>query len=479
MVNKIKAFIAKQKRVIWITGALALLAIAAYEFLPAQGKNSTGQSTTQTAMVEQGSIKETVEAQGMVSAEPTALLTWESRGIISTYGLKVGDQVKKGDILLGLEDSSKSVEILQAQTTLLAAQAELDKLLSADSNYQAALKEVTYQEGILKNKYSQRHEFYSNEVSDERIDAVRANYNLAQQEVWILEAEYEKARKLDEKDPQRVAAYAALQAGTLKRDSLLRAFNQILGTPYGYRAENYFIVYDQQVAVVAEARAAYARQLDNSDEISAARAKVQALQNTINQASIIAPFSGTITKIDAIAGEQVSAGTTSLQLDDLSNLTVGLDISQMEINKIHLGQPAEMTFSAIPNHTYSGTVNEIGEVGTDNDGKILFSVHVALDDADELVKPGFTVTVSIITNQVENALLIPNAAIQYYADGTAYVMSAESLGGFTAVPIETGARSDAFTELKIGNLKEGDRLAVVQVKDTTLQFGPNRRSTNP
>ena len=475
MIKKVKAFLTKRKQLIWIIGGLVILAAVSCAVLPALANGSAGQSTTQTALVERGSITETVDALGVVSAEPTAQLTWESGGIISAYNLKVGDQVEKGDNLLGLEDSSKSVDILQAQTSLLEAQAELDKLLAADTNYQDALKDVTYQEVILKNNYSQRHEFYSTEVSDERVDAVHASYNKARQEVWVLEAEYEKVRKLDEKDPQRVAAYDALHAGILKRDSLLRALNQILGTPYGHRAETYFNAYDQQVAVVAEARAAYERYLDSSDEIAAAHANVQALQNTIDQARIIAPFSGTITSINAVAGEQVISGDTALQLDDLSRLTVDLDISQMEINEIQFGQSAQLTFSAIPNRTYSGIVIEISEVGTDNDGVISFSVRVALTDADKLVKPGFTVTVNIITNQVDDVLLVPNTAIQYDAEGAAYVMAAGGLGGFTPVPIETGARSDVYTELKSGDLKEGDRLAVVQVQDTTHQFGPFKR----
>jgi HlyD family secretion protein len=479
MIIKVREFLTKRKKLIWIPGGLVLLAAAAFIVLPALTSGSAGQEVTQTALVERGSITETVDTLGVVSAEPTVLLTWESGGIISAYNLKVGDQVKKGDVLLGLEDSSKSTDILQAQTSLLEAQAELDKLLAADTDYQAALKEVAYQELILKNKYSQRHEFYSTQVSDERIDAVRSNYTKAKQDVWGLEAAYEKVRKLDERDPQRVAAYDALQAGILKRDSLLRALSQIFGTPYGFRSESYFIEYDIQLTVVAEARASYERILDSSDEISVARAKVQALQNTIDQASIIAPFAGTITAINTVAREQVSSGDTALQMDDLSNLTVDLDISQMDINKIHHGQPAQLTFDAIPDKTYSGTVMEIAEAGTDSDGVIVFSVRVSLDDADELVKPGFTVTVSIITNQVKDVLLIPNTAIQYDADEAAYVMEAGDLGGFTALPIETGARSDAFTELKSGDLTEGDRLAVVQVKDTTLEFGPFRRTRNP
>ena len=177
-------------------------------------------------------------------------------------------------------------------------------------------------------------------MPDERINTVYASYNKARAEVWELEAAYEKVRNLDEKDPQRTAAYDALQAGILKRDSQLRLLSQVMGTPYGQRAEDFFIAYDQQVAVVAEAHAAYQRLVDKSDEISAAQANMQALQNTVDQASIIAPFSGTITAINSLPGNLVSSGDVAVQLDDLSNLTVDLEISQMDINKISIGQTA-------------------------------------------------------------------------------------------------------------------------------------------
>ena len=131
-----------------------------------------------------------------------------------------------------------------------------------------------------------------------------------------------RSRRLDEKDAQRTAAYDALQAGILKRDSQLRLLSQVMGTPYGQRTEGFFIAYDQQVAVVAEAHAAYQRLVDKSDEISAAQATMQALQNTVDQASIIAPFSGTITAINSLPGNLVSSGDVAVQLDDLSNLTV-------------------------------------------------------------------------------------------------------------------------------------------------------------
>jgi len=369
---------------------------------------------------------------------------------------------------------------LQAESSLLDAQAELDKMLAADADLIAAFDDMRYQEHLLTNKYSMRHEFYSNDVSDARIEAVYVNYHQAREEVRELEGAYEKVKKLDKDDPRREQAYAALQAGILKRDSLLRALSQIMGTPYGQRAEGYFIAYDLQKQATAESRAAYERLLDSSDEIAAARARVQALQNTIDQASIIAPFPGTITAIHSIAGEKVNPGDIAVQLDDLSNLVVELGISQMDINKINLGPSANLTLNAVPGTIYTGTVAEISESGVvDDDGNTTYKVTVVITDPDEQIKTGFNATASIIINQVEDALLVPNTAIQYDDDGNAFVISVNSVGLLNQVPVEIGARTDAISELVSGELGEGDQLAVAQIEGEFLQVGHIRDNGLP
>jgi len=465
MKDKAKDLFKKYKRLLIIAGGFLLAVILAAAVLLGGGRSVP--AVTQTAQVERGAITETVEAIGVVAAMPSASITWESDGIVSESMVKVGDQVEKGEVLLTLEDSSISSEILQARSSLLEAQSEFEKMTSADSDFQAALEEVTLQESYLANKYSMRHEFYATDVTDERINSVYANYNKYKADVWELEDAYEKVRRLDEKDSQRTAAYDALQAGILKRDSQLRLLNQVMGTPYGQRTEGFFIAYDQQVAVVAEAHAAYQRLIDRSDEISAAQANMQALQNTVDQANIIAPFSGTVTAINSIPGNLVSSGDVAVQLDDLSSLTVDLEISQMDVNKISIGQTANLMFDAIPNAVYSGAVIEISEASNED---AVFMVRVVLTDPDDSIKPGFSTTVSIITDQVDDALLVPNSAIQYDIDGSAYVMEAAGLGEFVSVPIKTGARSDAFTELGSGGIAEGDKLAVAQFKETTAQL---------
>lgn len=450
-----------------ILAVLTLAAVAVFTRL----NKADGQTTSLTAEVIRGSITETIDALGVVSAEPGDILSWESGGIVSAFSVKVGDVVEKGEVLLILDDSSISPEILQARSTLLEAQIEYEKMLLANTDYTEAIQEVNTQELILDNTYNMRHEFYSDDIPDQYVEAAYDRYVNARVEVWDLEAAYESVKKLEDGDSRKTNAYEALQAGIFKRDKLLRALSQILGTPYGQRTEGYFILYDLRTAELAEARAASERLLDNSDELSAAKANLQALQNSVDQASIIAPFSGTVTAVHAGEGGLVSAGDAAVQLDDLSHLIVDLDISQMEINKVGIGQSAELNFDAIPNTQYSGTVVEISNAGVSSDDDTVYKVKVALTDADRRVKPGFTASVNITTSRAVDVLLIPNTAIQYDEKNEPYVLAARTSGTFTSVPIETGARSDAFTELVSGDIQEGDSLAVALAEDTNFQVG--------
>ncbi|HUV16325.1 MAG TPA: efflux RND transporter periplasmic adaptor subunit [Pelolinea sp.] len=460
----------KPRRFLWIGGILLLFTLASLQFLPSFFNNSNV-SSINTVQVTRGSITKSIDTVGVVEASPSAELTWESGGIIKPFDLQVGDQVEKGDILLALDDSSISPQILQARSTFLEAQIVFEKMVSTNSDYLTALQEINTRENILVNTYSMRHAFYGSGTSDERVDAIYASYNWAVAEVWDLETAFMEVKNLDEMDLQRVAANDALQAGILKRDSLLRAFSQILGTPFGHRAEGCFILYDQRVAELAEAYAAYNRILENSDEISAAQANLQALQNIIDQARIIAPFGGTITVVNAVPGEQAASGESALRLDNLDNMLVEVAISQMDINKINLGQQVLLTFDALPGKDYQGIVAEIGGAGAESNGGVYFNVLITIENADGSVKPGFTASVSIILNQVEDALLIPNQTIQYSQEGSAYVMRGQGIGDFSRVDINIGAHSDAYSELLSGNLQEGDDLAVVTADETIFQIG--------
>jgi HlyD family secretion protein len=255
------------------------------------------------------------------------------------------------------------------------------------------------------------------------------------------------------------------------RDILERALNQILDHHYDHDVETDFIVYQQQLALVAELRATYYRYLDNSEEIAAARAEVQALQNTIDQARIIAPFDGTVTEIFVNPGQSVSQGDYAVQIDDLENPLIELSIPQTEVNTLQIGQEARFTFDAIPAREYQGYVQEIAAAGNDVSGQTMFPVTIRVIDADELVKMGFTAYVQIIIKQAEDALLIPNQAVFYDEEGATYVMLENEDKSHSEIYVETGARSDAHTEVISGDISEGKLLVVNQVDGIKFEVG--------
>ena len=470
--NKFKNFLATHKKLFWIIGIGLLVLILGFTVVLPMFAGGGEQADLELGTVAVGSITETVDSYGTLEAQPSQSLVWNSDGVVGEFTVSVGDEVQKGDVLMELEPSSQDTDILNAYTEILDAQETLDLLESTDTDYQEALNNVVYEEKMLINKHADKLAWNYGQSSEERVDAVWDNYYSARSEVWDLEDAYDAVKSLDEDDPVRVEAYEDLQDGILKRDSYLRALNQILGIPFDIAVETDFIEYDQQVAAVAEARVAYNRYVDQTEEISAAQAQVQVLQNKIDEAKIIAPFDGTVTAINTVAGELVESQTVALRLDNLDNLIVRVNVSQDDINKIQVGQEAAITFDAIAKKEYSGFVQTISSSGEANsNGVVQYVVDVKVEDADEDVKPGFTAVVSMVVDQSENALLVPNQAVTTAEDGSDAVALVGDDGSINLVAVEVGAKSDVYTVVSGEGIEENDQVVIFNAATISSQFG--------
>ena len=456
-----KSFVATHKKAFWIGGAVILLGVIAITVVLPRLRSGSAGFEMETTTITTGSIVETVDTFGVLEAQPSVTLQWKSDGTVADYDYEIGDTVEEGDIIMDLEASSQDPDILNAYTDLLEAQYELDLITIADSDYQEKLEDLVYQEQMLINKHADKLAWNYGESSEDRLDAVRANYMAARAEVWTLEAAYEELSDLDKNDPIKVEALEDLEDGKVKRDSLLRALNQILGIEFDIAIETDFNEYDQQAATVAEARVAYNNYVDQSDEISAAQAEVQSLQNQVNQAKIIAPSPGTITAIYAVPGEHVEQSEVAVQVDNLDNLIVEVSINQEDINKVEVGQTVILTFDAIAKKEYTGFVLSVDEDGTENtNGVVEYYAEIKMEDADEDVKPGFTAVVSIVVDSVEDGLLVANDALIEQKDGTTMLAVTGDDGAVEMIPVEVGAESDAYTQVISDLIADGDEIAI-------------------
>ena len=474
-IEKIKTnivnFYDSRKKLVWIIGAVLVVAIVALIAIP-NGSDKTDVAEVTYGQVTRGSLTETIDVVGTLEAIPSASLTWQSGGIVDSFDVKVGDKVSLGDVLMTLTESTLDASILDAQSSLLDAQTTLDNLKSANTDLYTAAQTLADAEYDLKQYKSDRDYNNTKGASDDTIDAARSAYYAAKQVVWEKQAAYQALSDLESDDPEKVTAYEEQKAAIEAQNKALSNLNYILGVYYDHDVETDFIEYDAALAAVEEARVEYNRYLDQSDEIAAAEAAVQALQNTINTGKIIAPFDGTITQIDAVTGDLISSNssTAALTISNMDNLMVEVSISEVDINKVAVGQRAIITFDAITNKKYSGYVSSISSSGEEDDtGIVQFSVWIKVDNADDMVKPGFTSVVSIVTAEVEDALLVPNDAV-VSRDGSYMVVLTNKDGSTTMVPVEIGASSDLYAEITSGELQEGDQVTLYPSNTATDMF---------
>jgi multidrug efflux pump subunit AcrA (membrane-fusion protein) len=201
----------------------------------------------------------------------------------------------------------------------------------------------------------------------------------------------------------------------------------------------------------------------NPDDLAAAQARLQAAQTAVDSLSLTAPFAGTITEVDIKPGDQVSLGSIAFRLDKLDRLLVDVQVSEVDINSIQVGQSVNLSFDALLDKQYKGVVSQVAPVGTVIQGVVEFNVTVELTDADQNVKPGMTAAVNIVVDQITNALLVPNRAVRL-VDGqrVVYILINNQL---QQVKVTLGASSDTESQVTDGDLQVGEQIVLNPPQD--------------
>ena len=181
---------------------------------------------------------------------------------------------------------------------------------------------------------------------------------------------------------------------------------------------------------------------------------MQTAQENLDANNLNAPFDGTVTEVSGMVGDQVSPVTNAFRIDDRSQMKVDVQVSEVDINSVQIGQPVTLTFDAISGKTYHGKVVEVAQTGDSVQGAVDFTVTVVLTDADKNVKPGMTAAVTITVKQVNNALLAPSRAVRLVNNQLVVYVLRNGLP--QEVNVTLGASSDTMSEVVSGDLKVGD-----------------------
>ena len=202
-----------------------------------------------------------------------------------------------------------------------------------------------------------------------------------------------------------------------------------------------------------------------SESLRSAEISMQNLQDTMNNYTITAPISGTIIEKDAKVGDAVKTGDTLCIVYDLSYLEMNINVDELQISSISVGQKVQITADAVPDKTYVGTVTRVSMKGTANGGTTTYPVSIRIDDTDGL-RPGMNANAEIVVAEAKNALVVPNAAVVRgsYVLVTKDSPSAanadtamEAPEGFVYVPVKTGVSDDDYTQI-VSGIQEGDTI---------------------
>ena len=202
-----------------------------------------------------------------------------------------------------------------------------------------------------------------------------------------------------------------------------------------------------------------------SESLRSAEISMQNLQDTMNNYTITAPISGTIIEKDAKVGDAVKTGDTLCIVYDLSYLEMSINVDELQISSISVGQQVQITADAVPDKTYVGTVTRVSMKGKSDGGTTTYPVSIRIDDTDGL-RPGMNANAEIVVAEANNALVVPNAAV---VRGSYVLVTKDSPSaanadtaidapeGFVYVPVKTGVSDDDYTQI-VSGIQEGDTI---------------------
>jgi HlyD family secretion protein len=499
-----------------------------YAYRTYAAQRASAAATVQTATVQRGTLTSSLSSSGTVRSGQNAVINWQTSGKVGEVNVKLGDHVTADQVLSALDSSALSPATINARQNLIDAKKALDDLLNsklqqaqalqAVSNAQTALDQLKETNATDSGQAQVNLATAQKVVDDAQKKRNALNYPHSSDQLVIQKAETDYLlAKADYKDalqkfnlfahkkltnPDRVSRLNALVAAKQKMDQAFAKYNWYLQMPtandIAQADANLALAqanltaaqsaYDNlkngpdaaQVALaeatLADAQRAWERVKDgpSPDDIAAAQAAVDAAQATLDQIQLTAPFSGTITELDIAPGDIVNSGKQAFRIDDFSSIFVDLQVSEIDINNLQLGQPSSLTFDAIPDKQYTGVVTKIGSVGTVSQGVVNYPVTVQVTNSDEAVKPGMTAAVSIVIAQHDNVLMVPNQAIRVAGNQRTVTVLFE--GQQIPVQVSIGLTNETMSEVTGNQLKEGDE---VVINPSTASSNSNRSFGGP
>ena len=422
--------------------------------------------------VTRGPIAEVVEATGNLSPAAQVTLSFTTQGTLLELLVHTGSPVVRGQPLARLDTRDLELQVAQAKASLDAARANLEKVLSA-----ARPEDVRAARASLDQAQANLEELrvtLATSVEQARLSWIQAANNLRDaqahysQVYWDNRELEDRLEKIGKSLPQEnvdaeAQAWRAVENAQASMEQARLSYEQAL-----QRQETSLRSAQAQVDA---ARANLERLIagSTSAEIAALQAAVAQAQAAYEQAqlqlakaTLTAPFAGVVGDVFVQPYNQVTVASPILVLLDPSSYSVDVEVDEVDISKVAVGQEAQVKVDALPEVEIAARVTEIALSPTTGQGVVTYRVRVRLEKGTEAtVRPGMTVSVRIITQRVDGALIVPRRAVRI-ENGQAYVQRVLPGGRLENTPVTLGL-ADSFNIQVVSGLAEGDQVFVPSV----------------
>ncbi|MCD8322197.1 MAG: HlyD family efflux transporter periplasmic adaptor subunit [Oscillospiraceae bacterium] len=507
------------RRTIIILLIVAVVLVAAVLILRQYVTENYGTSTEseiETAEVTTGSIISTVSGSGTLTSDDVEEVTIPSSVSISTYYVSAEDTVEEGDVLATIDTDSVLEALADVQTQL----DELDEELEEASEDAVSSTLTSSVSGRVKVIYAE---------TDDDVSTVMYEYGAlvilsldGYMAVDIDTTDYavgDSVTVVDSDGDSYTGTVSAVSAGVttiLLTDNgpayqdTVTVDETYTGTLYiheplkitGYAGTVSAVSVSENTSVssgttlLTLSNTSYSA---NYNQLLAEREELEELYQTLitlyKDGAIVAPISGTVESVSdtstSSSGSYTTSGmtevsssgsssseTTVVTINPNTSMSVTISVDETDILSVAVGQEASITVSSIGDETYTGSVTEVDKTASSSGGVSVYSVVVTVDKTDEMLS-GMSASVYITIEGVENALLLPEDAVQS-TSSTSYVYTAydETTGELSGmVEVTTGLSNGTYIEITDG-LSEGDTVYYTESEDDsfTFSFGGMDRS---
>ena len=389
-----------------------ILALVALTFLAIRSFTQDVIEVRAAAVTHQNLLK-TTSTNGRVEPVDPFQAHAQAPGVVTKVYVQVGQKVKKGDLLLKMEDAAAVSQLAAAKASLSTAQASL-------------------------------HDIQQGGTQEERL-AMAADLTRAQQQKEQAEKSLAALRELQQKGAASMSEISAAE-------QRLQTANATLQNVQRRQTERYGSLDRSKVEA----------------QVNEARASVSAAESTYGNANIRTPISGTVYSIPITAYDFVNAGEPLMDVADLNRLQVRAYFDEPEIGALAPGQAVKIVWDAKPDRTWHGHITRAPSTvityGTRNVGECIITV----DDAQGDLLPNTNVTATVTVSQRFNVLSVPREAL--HTEGTSDFVYRIVQGKLVRTPVRVGVLNLTRVEILSG-LSEKDTVALNATSNRDLSNG--------